>query len=412
MQFGLIGEKLGHSYSKEIHNLIADYGYELREVKREELGAFMTERAFSGINVTIPYKKSVMDYLDVISDDAKKIGAVNTVVNRDGKLYGYNTDFYGLKALLIHNGVSVRNKKVLILGSGGTSDTAYNVVTGLNAKEAIKVSRTKKDGFVTYDEAARLHSDADVIINATPVGMYPDDDGVPVNIGLFPSLSAVIDAIYHPLRTNLVSDAEKRGIKACGGLYMLVAQAVYAAALFENKKPDENLIDDVYWKILNDKRNIVLIGMPSSGKTTIGKALAARIGKRFADTDELIVGTTGKSIPEIFEKEGEKVFREIEKKVICDIAVNDGTVIATGGGVILDEKNVLALKRNGVIVYLDRKIDNLIATDSRPLSSNVDDLKKLYAKRKPLYEKYAEITIDDNDDVATVVRRAEEVLKY
>lgn len=411
MQFGLIGEKLGHSYSKEIHNLIADYGYELREVKREELGAFMTERAFSGINVTIPYKKSVMDYLDVISDDAKKIGAVNTVVNRDGKLYGYNTDFYGLKALLIHNGVSVRNKKVLILGSGGTSDTAYNVVTGLNAKEAIKVSRTKKDGFVTYDEAARLHSDADVIINATPVGMYPDDDGVPVNIGLFPSLSAVIDAIYHPLRTNLVSDAEKRGIKACGGLYMLVAQAVYAAALFENKKPDENLIDDVYGKILNDKRNIVLIGMPSSGKTTIGKALAARIGKRFADTDELIVGTTGKSIPEIFEKEGEKVFREIEKKVICDISVNDGTVIATGGGVILDEKNVLALKRNGVIVYLDRKIDNLIATDSRPLSSNVDDLKKLYAKRKPLYEKYAEITIDDNDDVATVVRRAEEALK-
>lgn len=411
MQFGLIGEKLGHSYSKEIHNLIANYGYELREVKREELGAFMTERAFSGINVTIPYKKSVMDYLDVISDDAKKIGAVNTVVNRDGKLYGYNTDFYGLKALLIHNGVSVRNKKVLILGSGGTSDTAYNVVTGLNAKEAIKVSRTKKDGFVTYDEAARLHSDADVIINATPVGMYPDDDGVPVNIGLFPSLSAVIDAIYHPLRTNLVSDAEKRGIKACGGLYMLVAQAVYAAALFENKKPDENLIDDVYGKILNNKRNIVLIGMPSSGKTTIGKALAARIGKRFADTDELIVGTTGKSIPEIFEKEGEKVFREIEKKVICDIAVNDGTVIATGGGVILDEKNVLALKRNGVIVYLDRKIDNLIATDSRPLSSNVDDLKKLYAKRKPLYEKYAEITIDDNDDVATVVRRAEEALK-
>lgn len=411
MQFGLIGEKLGHSYSKEIHNLIADYGYELREVKREELGAFMTERAFSGINVTIPYKKRVMDYLDVISDDAKKIGAVNTVVNRDGKLYGYNTDFYGLKALLIHNGVSVRNKKVLILGSGGTSDTAYNVVTGLNAKEAIKVSRTKKDGFVTYDEAARLHSDADVIINATPVGMYPDDDGVPVNIGLFPSLSAVIDAIYHPLRTNLVSDAENRGIKACGGLYMLVAQAVYAAALFENKKPDENLIDDVYGKILNDKRNIVLIGMPSSGKTTIGKALAARMGKRFADTDELIVGTTGKSIPEIFEKEGEKVFREIEKKVICDIAVNDGTVIATGGGVILDEKNVLALKRNGVIVYLDRKIDNLIATDSRPLSSNVDDLKKLYAKRKPLYEKYAEITIDDNDDVATVVRRAEEVLK-
>ena len=411
MQFGLIGEKLGHSYSKEIHNLIADYGYELREVKREELGAFMTERAFSGINVTIPYKKSVMDYLDVISDDAKKIGAVNTVVNRDGKLYGYNTDFYGLKALLIHNGVSVRNKKVLILGSGGTSDTAYNVVTGLNAKEAIKVSRTKKDGFVTYDEAARLHSDADVIINATPVGMYPYDDGVPVNIGLFPSLSAVIDAIYHPLRTNLVSDAEKRGIKACGGLYMLVAQAVYAAALFENKKPDENLIDDVYGKILNDKRNIVLIGMPSSGKTTIGKALAARMGKRFADTDELIVGTTGKSIPEIFEKEGEKVFREIEKKVICDIAVNDGTVIATGGGVILDEKNVLALKRNGVIVYLDRKIDNLIATDSRPLSSTVDELKKLYAKRKPLYEKYAEITIDDNDDVATVVRRAEEALK-
>lgn len=411
MQFGLIGEKLGHSYSKEIHNLIADYRYELREVKKEELGAFMAERDFLGINVTIPYKKSVMDYLDVISDDARKIGAVNTVVNRNGKLYGFNTDFYGLKALLIHNGVSVRNKKVLILGSGGTSDTAYNVVTGLKAKEAIKVSRTKKDGFVTYDEAASHHSDADVIINATPVGMYPDDDGVPVNIGLFPSLSAVIDAIYHPLRTNLVSDAENRGIKACGGLYMLVAQAVYAAALFENKKPDENLIDDVYGKILNDKRNIVLIGMPSSGKTTIGKALAARIGKRFADTDELIVGTTGKSIPEIFEKEGEKVFREIEKKVICDIAVNDGTVIATGGGVILDEKNVLALKRNGVIVYLDRKIDNLIATDSRPLSSNVDDLKKLYAKRKPLYEKYAEITIDDNDDVATVVRRAEEVLK-
>ena len=413
MKYGLIGEKLSHSYSCEIHALIASYDYELKPLAKDEVANFLQERAFCAINVTIPYKEVVIPYLDVISDEARAIGAVNTIVNKNGKLFGYNTDYYGIKALFDKANIDPAGKDALVLGTGGTAKTASAVLCALGAKSVTKVSRSKKDGAIDYDEA-KERKDTQIIFNATPVGMYPSDEQQPIDLQSFCNLEGVLDAIYHPLCTNLVLQANDKGAKVIGGLYMLVAQAVYASRLFLGKdvsdvRKDE--IESVYEKILAKKQNVVLVGMPSSGKSTIGKRVARILEREFVDTDSEIEKKIGMSIADFFAKYGEAEFRKTESEIINEVSKKSAAVIATGGGVILDEKNVLALKRNGVIVYLDRKIDNLIATDSRPLSSNVDDLKKLYAKRKPLYEKYAEITIDDNDDVATVVRRAEEALK-
>lgn len=411
MKCALIGKSLGHSYSKEIHALIAPYEYRLVELDESEVAPYLKDRDFDGINVTIPYKQTVMPYLDEISDEAKHIGAVNTIVNEGGKLVGYNTDFAGMRALIIKNGIDVSGKKALVLGTGGTSKTAYEVLKSLGAREVVKVSRSAKDGAVRYEDAYGEHSDAQIIVNATPVGMYPHEDEMPIDIDKFACLEGVVDAIYHPLCTRLVVDAKRKGIKACGGLYMLVAQAVYASGLFQDKEINADIIDDVYEKVLAQKRNIVLVGMPSCGKTTIARELALLTGREYIDTDCEVEKRAGVKIAQIFEKEGEGAFRALEREAVKDASSKACAIIATGGGVPLCEENVKALSRNGIIVFLDRDISKLVATSDRPLSSNVDAIKNLYQIRYPIYLKCADLKIDANGSVQDTINSIRSKLK-
>ena len=392
--YGCIGERLKHSFSKEIHNALADYDYRIIEVEREELGKFAEAKEFAAINVTIPYKEMIMPYLFEIDEHARSIGAVNTVVNRGGRLYGYNTDFYGMSALLAHAGVSVKGKKVLILGTGGTSKTAYAVAAAEGAKEIVRVSRTGREDAVTYEAAYERHADAEVIVNTTPMGMYPDIFGRAVELDRFPSLSGVIDAVYNPLRTPMIIEAKKRGIKAEGGLYMLVAQAVRASEIFIDVKYDAEECERAYRKIASDKENVVLIGMPASGKSTVGKLLAARLGRRLIDTDELIKAKVGKDIPTIFSEDGEAVFREVECEVIKKCAKETGVIIATGGGAVLRSENVDALRENGRLYFIDRPLESLMPTTDRPLSSTRDAIKKRYEERYGIYNAAADVRID------------------
>lgn len=410
MKYGLIGKPLGHSFSREIHALIADYDYRLFEIDEDELPRFFQERDFSGINVTIPYKQAVIPFLDEISDEAKKIGAVNTIVKKEGKLFGFNTDFFGMRALIKSAGLDLENKTVLILGTGGTSKTAVEVSKSLGATEIVKVSRKKSSDTATYDEAYKKFSGADVIINTTPVGMFPNADKTPVDVKKFKNLQGVIDAVYNPLRTNFVLDAESIGAEGRGGLYMLVAQAVYASALFLDKTADESVIDKTYARILKEKRNIVLCGMPSSGKTTVGKALAKVFGKKFIDTDDVVVEKRKESISDIFEKYGEGEFRKEERLAIEELSKENGLVIATGGGAVLDENNVRALRRNGVILFLDRSLENLVATADRPLSSDTEKLKNLFEKRYDVYKSCADAVIPADGEIADVVEKIKGVL--
>ena len=393
MQFGLIGKHLSHSYSVEIHNIIADYDYELFELSEDELSDFFKKRDFRGINVTIPYKEAVIPYLDEISDTAKKIGAVNTVINRHGRLFGYNTDFYGMRALIKHTGLNLDGKKVLILGTGGTSKTAFAVAESLGAKDIIFVSRTKKTGAVTFSEVYDFHNDAQIIINTTPCGMFPNVDGTPIMIDSFSDLEGIIDAVYNPLRTNLVLDGKSRNILAEGGLYMLSAQAVYASKLFLDKVAEDDLIDFAFKSVKKQKENIVLIGMPSCGKTTIGKMLSDALGKDFFDSDFEITERIGITIPEFFKRYGEKKFREIEKEVIASLSKKSDSIISTGGGAILDHENVRALKRNGTLIFLNRPLELLTPTADRPLSSEHSALKRLFDERYPLYRAAADLEI-------------------
>lgn len=408
MKYGLIGEHLKHSYSCEIHAQIADYEYELHEIPPSGLGEFLKKREFNAINVTIPYKQDVIPYLDEISDTAKRIGAVNTIVNRNGRLYGDNTDFAGMLALAKHIGVDMKGRKVLILGTGGASKTGHALAEYMGAQSVYYVSRSGKDGSISYEQAVTEHSDAQIIINATPVGMFPKQDGRPIDISAFPKLEGVIDAIYNPLRTNLILDAQERGIPAEGGLYMLSAQAVHASAVFLDIPLDESLVDKAFKSVKNDKQSIVLIGMPSSGKTTVGRILAEKCGRQLADTDEYIVRKIGMPISDFFAKHGEAEFRKIEKETVAELSATGGRIIATGGGAVLDAENVRALKQNGVLVFLDRRPENLIATDDRPLASRRSALEKLYAERYDIYCAAAELHIDAN---TTPEAEADAILK-
>jgi len=394
MKYGLLGEKLSHSFSPQIHMALADYTYELMEVAPENIDKFMTERDFSAINVTIPYKQTVIPYLDSIDEAAKEIGAVNTVVNRDGKLYGYNTDYYGLISLMERTGISLKDKKVLILGSGGTSKTARVAAKELGAREIYRLSRTAREDCITYEDALNSHTDSEIIINTTPAGMYPEIYSKAISLEKFHKLEGVVDAIYNPLCPLLVLEAKEKGIKATGGLYMLVAQAAKASEYFIGKKPDEDAVERVYNDLLKNKENIVLIGMPSSGKTSVGSVLSEKLGKSLVDTDSLIVEKAGMEITEIFARYGEKHFRDLETEVIKELSSKQDLIISTGGGAILREENVRALKHNGVVVFLDRPLDKLIATDDRPLSSNVSDLKKRYNERIDIYNSSADIKIN------------------
>lgn len=395
MIYGCIGEHLKHSFSKEIHGAIAEYDYEIREIPREELGAFLENRPFSAINVTIPYKEAVLPYLYEIDGKAAEIGAVNTVVNQNGKLYGYNTDFFGMCALFAHAGIDPKDKKAVILGTGGTSKTAQVVLKHLGAREILRVSRREGPGVITYEALYRDHTDAQIIVNTTPVGMYPNIYDSPVDLSCFPALKGVCDAVYNPLRTELVSGARARGIPAACGLYMLVAQAVRASEIFIGTQYPAGLIDSIYRRMVAQKENIVLIGMPGSGKTTVGKLLAEKLGRPFVDTDLLIEEKKQIPIPEIFAKYGETYFRDAEEAVIRTLAPQTGAIIATGGGAVLRQTNVELLKKNGRLYYLDRPLESLLPTPDRPLASSAEAIASRYRERHGIYTTVCDKIIDE-----------------
>ena len=406
MKYGLIAQKLSHSFSKEIHGKLFDYPYELHELAPEELEDFLRRREFAAINVTIPYKEAVIPYLDEISQRAKDIGAVNTIVNRNGKLFGDNTDFLGMVALIQRAGIVIKDKKVLVLGSGGTSKTAAAVAQHLGCKKVYRVSRSGRDGCITYQQAAQ-HSDAQIIINTTPCGMYPNIDESPVAVENYPCLEGVVDAIYNPLRSKLVCDAQNIGVRAVGGLYMLVAQAVYAAEKFVDRSVPEEKLEEVYGQMMAQKENIVLIGMPGCGKTTVGKQLARELGAEFIDTDEEIVRVDGRTIPEIFSQEGEKTFRDMETEAIGAIANRQHAVIATGGGAILRPENVRLLKQNGRIYFIDRPLSELEVTADRPLSCDKEKLARRYQERYEIYLSSCHRrvpSVSDAEHVAKVIK--------
>ena len=393
-KYGCIGKKLTHSFSKEIHSRLADYEYELIELSEEDIKPFLYKRDFGAINVTIPYKETVIPYLDSVSDIAKRIGAVNTIVNKDGKLYGYNTDYYGMKALIEKVGIDLNGKRVLILGTGGTSKTAQVLSKDLGACEVLTVSRGKKENCITYEEAITNYSDAEVIINTTPSGMYPDCESKPIDISYFNALEGVIDVVYNPLCTNLVLDAKRKGIKAEGGLYMLVMQAVVAVQRFLDISISKSVADEVFASVLSSKENIVLTGMPGCGKSTIGKLLDIE-GFEFIDTDEEIVKRIGCSIKELIKTKGEKYFRDLETEVIREVSSKSSCIISTGGGAILREENVACLKRNGKLFFINADIKRLKATDDRPLSDTYEKLKNLYSERLGIYQATADVVVPD-----------------
>ena len=396
MRYGLLGEKLGHSFSKEIHNSLGEYSYDLLEVSRERLEEFIESRTFSGLNVTIPYKEAVIPYLDRIDEAAKAIGAVNTIVNRGGRLYGYNTDFYGMEMLFSHAKIDPADKVVAILGSGGTSKTAEAVMKHLGAKEAFKVSRGGKGGAIGYDELYERADEVEIIVNTTPAGMFPDTDGCAIDLSRFKNVSGVIDAIYNPLRTRLVIEAEKRGIRAEGGLYMLVAQAVRASEIFTGARYEERTTEKIYRRILRDKENVVLIGMPASGKSTIGRILEKKLGKKVFDSDKIIERNAKKSIPDIFRDDGEAAFRDMEADVIAKLSSKCGIIISTGGGSILRGESVDNLKKNGRLYFIDRPLSQLIPTSSRPLASTAEAIEKRFNERYGIYSAVADVRIDAN----------------
>ena len=406
MKYGLIGEHLGHSYSREIHAQVADYDYELCEVAPEELDSFLRKAEFRAINVTIPYKQSVIPYLSYISPQAESIGAVNTVVNRDGKLWGYNTDFAGMEALIARMGLSLRGKKVLILGTGGTSKTARAVCESAGAREILKVSRRASGEAVSYEQAVSGHGDAEILINTTPVGMYPRCGEAPIDLTHFPGLEGVVDAVYSPLRTRLVQAGQERGVPAEGGLYMLAGQGVCASAIFLGKEFDPALTEGVYRAILGRKQNIVLIGMPSCGKTTVGRLLAERCGRRLIDTDEKIVERLGEPIADFMARNGEAAFRDVEQEVVAGVADESGCVIATGGGAVLRQENLRLLRQNGLLVFLDRPLEKLMPTADRPLSASREALERRYRERYGLYVAAADLVVDASgaieDEVETI----------
>lgn len=413
MKYGLIGEKLGHSFSKPIHEKIADYTYEIKEIAKEDLDAFMKSKDFLGINVTIPYKSDVIPYLDYIDETAEKIGAVNTIVNRDGKLYGYNTDFGGMKMLIEKCGFDYKGKKVIVAGTGGTSKTAKAVAAHLGAGEIINVGRPEDPGYagVDYEAVYALHSDADYIINTTPLGMYPRCDGYSLEISRFRNLKGVTDVVYNPLKTRLCQLAEENGVRSSAGLYMLVGQAVLAVEKFTDRVLDtKKITDEIFSEIIKEKENIVLVGMPGSGKTTIGKALSKKLGKSFVDTDELIREKHG-DISEIFKNHGEAYFRDVESEAVIEAAYRNNTVIATGGGAVLREENVRRLRQNGKIFFLDRPLDDILPTDDRPLSKDREALEKRYNERYEIYKASADEIIYVDGIVDNSVRKITEMMK-
>lgn len=387
MRCGLLGKKLGHSYSPQIHSYLGNYSYHLFEKAPDELVEFLRSGDFSGLNVTIPYKKEVLPYCNALSDRAEALGAVNTIVRQeDGSLIGHNTDFFGFHSMLLRSGIHVADKKVLVLGSGGASATVVAVLRQMKANIII-ISRLGENNY----QNLHLHADTSVIVNTTPVGMYPNVGISPLNLDLFPNLEGVLDVVYNPARTQLLMDAEKRGIPTQNGLWMLVAQAKESAEWFTGQQISDECITDIHGILRRQMENIVLIGMPGCGKSTLGKLLAERTGKQFVDTDAEIVRKAGIPISQIFATVGEEGFRKLETEVLSDLGKESGLIIATGGGCVTRPNNYNLLHQNGHIIWIQRQISNL-PTDGRPLSQQ-NNLETMFAVRKPLYEQFADFSV-------------------
>ncbi|MCI5977225.1 MAG: shikimate kinase [Clostridiales bacterium] len=405
MECGLLGGKLGHSFSPQIHGALADYRYTLWEKSPEELDDFLKNGDFTGLNVTIPYKKDVMPYCAELSEQAKKVGAVNTIVRRrDGTLLGHNTDYFGFAYLLKQSGIAVAGKKCLVLGTGGASVTVQAVLREQGAKVVV----LSRSGPENYDHLER-HADAALIVNATPVGMYPNTGVSPIKLIFFPNLEGVLDLIYNPARTQFLLDAEKLGVPGWNGLSMLVAQAKESAEWFTEKTIPDERIEEIYTRLRRETENLVIIGMPGSGKTTVGRLLAQATGKIFVDVDEEIIRTAGMSISEIFAASGEAGFREIETSVLCKLGKGSGQVIATGGGCVTRPENYPLLHQNGRILRLRRDIGKL-PKDGRPLSLT-NDLSEMAAEREPLYAAFADLTFDNNDALEHTLETIVEAIK-
>ena len=410
MKYGLIGEHLGHSFSKQIQTRIAeienikDYDYQLVELDKEEFKEFMEKKDFKGINVTIPYKKDVIPYLDEMDESAKAIGAVNTIINVDGKLKGYNTDFGGFLYMVKAHNVHMEGKKVLIIGNGGACAAVKAVCKHENAKDIVIVSKSANRGAIGYDEMYTSHLDADIVVNTSPVGMFPNIVNAPIDVSWFHKLECVLDVVYNPILTRLCFEAQEADIKRVIGLEMLIAQAKYTFEIFENMSFDDSIIDEIKKEMLKDRCNIVLIGMPSAGKTTIGKMLEEKLGKEFFDLDDMIIAKAGKSIPEIFQESGEAGFRAIETEVAIEASKMNNKIIATGGGVVKHKVNMDFLRLNGITIFIDRDIDKLISSDpNRPLSSSKQALQQMYKERYPLYQKYAAYIAVNNANIEETV---------
>ena len=406
LKCGLLGEKLGHSYSPQIHSMLADYEYKLFEKSPEELEDFLKSGEFDGLNVTIPYKKSVMPYCAELSPTAAQIGSVNTIVRRsDGSLYGDNTDAFGFENLIVHNGIEVKGKKALVLGTGGASVTAQAVLKNLGASEVVVISRKGEDN---YENIAK-HADAEIIANTTPVGMYPNNGKAAVDLTQFPKLSGVLDVVYNPARTALLLQAEKLCIPCAGGLYMLVSQAKRSCELFTGKSIPDSEIDRIERVLSHQMQNIVIIGMPGSGKTAVSTMLAERLGRKIFDTDTIVSEKAGMTIPEIFAAQGEAGFRKLETEATAEVGKLSGNIISTGGGVVTVADNYELLHQNGVIVWIERDT-NKLARDGRPISLS-SDLNELYAARLPLYERFADIKANNNGDINDTVNAIMEMIK-
>ena len=392
-KFGLIGEKLGHSYSPLIHSKFGDYEYELCEAKEEELEALLKKEEYGGFNITIPYKKTVLKLCDEISDTARAIGSVNTIIrSEDGKLKGYNTDYDGFIYLLKAAKIDVKGMKCMVLGSGGASLTVQTVLADMGASEIVIISRKGENNY----ENINRHFDSEIIVNTTPVGMYPGNGRTPVNLDDFKNCRGVVDLIYNPNKTKLVLDAMAKSLPATGGLAMLVAQAKESSEFFQNKKIEDEEIENAIDEVRSETLNAILIGMPGAGKTLLGKEIADRMGREFVDIDDMIVEHEGMSIPEIFEKKGESYFRKVETEILEQACVKTGLVIATGGGIVKKKLNYNTIKQNGVVIWIKRDLDKL-ETDGRPLSQSMP-LDQMYEERKDAYSYWSDFFINNNEE--------------
>lgn len=402
MEYGLIGEKLSHSFSRKIHGMLCDYDYALLELSPCAIGGFIESKNFKGLNVTIPYKKTVIQFLDGLGPRAMAVGAVNTIVNDNGKLVGYNTDYYGFTYMVNRAGIAVKDKIAAVLGTGGASNMAALALKDMGAKEVLVISRSGESNY----EYLHTRADVNIIVNATPIGTYPNVEGCLVDLDKFPNLSGVLDLVYNPSVTELIFRAKKRGVKCANGLSMLVAQAARASELFTANLIPVEKIESVIERVEALTKNIVLVGMPGCGKTTVGKIVAEKTGREFIDTDVVFNKTYGVTAGEYIEKFGETAFRESEAKIVKEACIGSGKVIATGGGAVKREDNRKYINCNGVCVWIERDL-SLLATANRPLSKTPEKLQTLYVERAPLYRQVSDFSVVAEYDA---VKTANEII--